>query len=253
MLAINAVASFFYVRRANKPVPGEPELKGCLVGSILFWAFMFIVLCLLSGFTIACPIIAYNWYQDQKAVYAGSEYYDAEIIDTVSQEYISQRHRRAMRRYYPVYQFVVASGDTIVIQAEGTDLGATEIGSFRKVYYNAELGRITRFEATSLILPIGMTLLFFPLLFGSISFYMYSFSYDMTKLKRLMFNIFMKFYIPVAGLSFYAILIYSFFYGNPARGESGYYMVKSILLLVILILTFVIGIVIKKTLQKNSI
>jgi len=223
-----------------------------LVGYFIVFCFTWLLISIVAIFTVLCPYVIYDWGKEQAGLLKGAEKYSAEIVDRYAESYKSSQTKRVEERYYPIYRFVTATGDTITIQADGTDIGRTDIGEIRTVYYNAQKEKIVTIDATTAILPIGMLFLFIPLVALSFGFFFYCFGGDMKKYKKYVVKRLLIVYLSAIIIAFYALLIYAFLYGYPAKGEEGYWIVKPFLILVIALLTWCFYLVIKKSLSKNK-
>ena len=242
------LASIMFVKRYRREVEKEEDKpSGCaLFGIVLIISF------LVTLFAMFPPIVIYDWATKQAEILENSEPYQAEIIDVIPEDYRSSQTERMETRYYPIYRFLTSTGDTIIIQAEGTDIGTTEIGEIRTVHYNAEMNRIVTLDASTAILPIGMLFMFIPLVCLMVGFFRYCLGGEMKPFYDRIKKLFMFFYLPLIILAFNALLIYAFLYGGPQKEEDGYWIAKIFLIFAIAILTLVLYGFVKMLFSKET-
>ena len=250
LVAICAFISFLCIRRMYREAKTDKEKPmGCLgFGAIL------VVLVITTVVTYFVPFAYYDKATTYSEHMKGAEKIRAEVIDAVAEDYTYSRDGKTYRatRYYPVYQFTTAAGVAVIDTAVGTDIGRTEIGEIRTIYYNPDArNTILTIDVATWVFIFGLPFLFIPFVAMFFGFLYFSVGGEMKWYYTFCTKMFFIVYVPAAMIAGYAMIVYLLFYGTISPGVKGM-VAKGILILFIVTLPIGIYAYIKALLNKKN-
>lgn len=207
LLVVLLTISFLVAKKA-----GRRKKLGCVgfgyISLVVFLIGMFAVM-----ITFFLTSSAINGIQ----TYTGGESYMATIVSYSSYE-SKDDDGRTTTMYTPTYEIDVDGKGTIRVDDYMSSGGVPNVGELVELYYNKETGNILRFSAGTIIMAVGMFIMWIVLAFCFAGILNYLFGGNMSKYFKIVQAVGMGFFIPLVMIAFEALLIYALFYGNDAPG-----------------------------------
>lgn len=188
-----------------KIVKRSQTKNGCLsLGYI--WLVIFIVGILSSGLFM---MLIQSTYNNTQAIVFGKSY-TATITDYSSYQSTDDEGNR--RTYHsPIFSFTTDEGQSITKKAGYGSTALPEIGKEQTVFYNAQTGHLFIWGYIFVVMLVGLFLMgsvLFLILYGIAR---YASGYDMESYWQLIMTFLIKYFVPIAMISFDALLIYALF------------------------------------------
>lgn len=194
-----------------KKVGGRKQL-GCVgFGYISLVVFLIGMFAVMITFFLTSSVI--NGVQ----TYMEGEKYLATIVSHSSYESTDDDGDRTTM-YTPTYEIKISEDEVYKVEDNISSSSVPLVGSVTEIYYNKTTGKMLQFSAGTIIMAVGMFVMWLVLAFAFVGILLYLFNGNMSKYFKVVQVAGMGFFIPLVMIAFEALLIYALFYGNAAPG-----------------------------------
>lgn len=185
-------------------------------------------------FIIGMFAVTITFFLTQSAIsgirtYAEGEKYKATIVSYSSYENTND-DGDIVTMYVPTYEIKVSENEVYQVEDYISSSDVPSVGEIVELYYNITTGEMLQFSSGTIIMGVGMFIMWLVLTFAFVGILFYLFNGNMSKYFKALHIVGMGFFLPFIMIAFEALLIYALLSKDDIPGW-----------VIVLLIIFIIG------------